>query len=226
MSLSKVKLVKLSINLLCRCDCPRLRAGLNCENEISGSDLEPRCFQLGFQSVEECTNSFYCVNGCNGRGICNQGFCSCNEGELIEAKRIDSGWWKGCQEIWDTAELVLLIAEAICFSNMLPKLISLFFSASTRISKEELPINTHKHVHMSVQWQVGYRSGHEAYASWLHIPLHKHINVIKTVSMHKCGYANIVISQCCVVGEPISRSKAQIFVPLRRLLWCRLRPIF
>jgi hypothetical protein len=61
-----------------RCDCPRHRAGEQCEREL---DVEEVCRKHAIRR-EDCRadNPKLCVNGCNGRGACIGGFCHCSPG--------------------------------------------------------------------------------------------------------------------------------------------------
>jgi hypothetical protein len=62
-----------------RCDCPRHRAGEQCEREL---DSEEAC-KKHFVPAGECLahNPRLCLNGCNARGACIGGFCHCQPGD-------------------------------------------------------------------------------------------------------------------------------------------------
>ncbi|GIL60956.1 hypothetical protein Vafri_15768 [Volvox africanus] len=63
-----------------RCDCPRNLTGPICEHPVR--NIARKCGYLGFFTVDDCLAEFplRCMNACNKRGRCINGWCHCHEG--------------------------------------------------------------------------------------------------------------------------------------------------
>lgn len=63
-----------------RCDCLRNMTGPSCSEPVSKA--KRLCSYLGFGSLADCLlpKPYNCLNNCNERGTCFNGFCHCSEG--------------------------------------------------------------------------------------------------------------------------------------------------
>lgn len=66
-----------------RCDCLRNMTGPSCSEPVSKA--KRLCSYLGFGSLADCLlpKPYNCLNNCNERGTCFNGFCHCSEGAVM-----------------------------------------------------------------------------------------------------------------------------------------------
>jgi len=65
-----------------RCDCQKSRKGQYCQEEVPEEELSALCTRLGFPGPKMCLADAPCLNKCNDRGVCVQGFCQCLPGHF------------------------------------------------------------------------------------------------------------------------------------------------